>query len=145
MQKYLVVFIVFFVSTVTYAKSSCGVVNRSKLSIAIHQSNFANANTTRTREGGPYHPEASKKNGNVKYPVFDAIKEYKALSADALTLKNFASSCKEVTNIVNNPNSTALEYLSGNVKRDTFNFKKNMDLVSWVREFADGKSEIHNF
>lgn len=167
----ITVFILVGALNFLHANTSCSLIEKATLAISVHASNWSNSMTTRVPEGGTYklktilcnhsgceireqgkfimvyepnHPDADV-NGYVKYPDIDKNKEYKLMSAQAQILREFGPHCPQKVKVLNNKNSALIEYKSGRVKHDVFNFKKDSNLVSWLRESTDNDSRILNF
>jgi flagellar basal body rod protein FlgC len=158
-------------SNLSLADSTCFLIKKASLAISAHASNWSNSSSTRTPEGGAYklktiscgpsvceiqdqdkfkmvyepnHPDADT-SGYVKYPEIDKNKEYMAMSAQAQILRQLGSRCPQKVKVLNNKTSAMVEYKSGHVKLDIFNFKSDSNLLSWVRETASGESQTLNF
>ncbi len=150
--------------------TTCRLVADARLALGVHYSNLTNAETTRTPNGGAYQPKElicnsdceiinlkkfkkvylpgnpdADAGGYVTFPDIDRVAEYHRLSTAAQFIKDFAAGCPTVSHVVRNSNSAVVEYNDGAVRADTFNFKADNTLVSWVRKTADGRSEVHNF
>jgi flagellar basal-body rod protein FlgC len=152
------------------AKINCNNLEKYKMALAVHGSNWLNANTTRTSTGGPYlvkklechgncqivqdkktyvkyipkHPDANAE-GYVEYPEISKLKEHAAVTTFARALQATALYCKKKVTIADNDNSFVVDYKSGPIKSDIFNFDSRSMLVSWVREEKQGKTHIINF
>ena len=172
-MKYITLFIL-LTSLTSFANSSgnmdCKNIEKYQLALSIHASNWSNAITTRTPNGGSYkykeilckescsvienkksfmkfepgHPDANKE-GYVEYPDISKDKERAAISTYAKALQALSHHCLNKMIFVDSSDSFAAEYKSGFVKSDIFNFDSKSMLVSWVRENADGASQILNF
>ncbi len=164
----LILLFILIVPAMTNA--NCTDLNKFKLGLEVHASNWANARTTRTPEGGGYkfkslncqknckiveeekfylkyepdHPDTNT-NGYVKYPVIEKEKERAAITAYAKSIHMLASSCKSKVTTVKNTDSLLIKYKLADVRHDIFNFDKSNKVVSWIREDINGKSHILNF
>jgi len=94
----------------------------------------------------PNHPDANNE-GYVEYPVIVADTERAAISTYAKALQGLSHTCRQSFDSIfdNGPSSLALDYKSGTIRSDIFNFNSNSKVVSWVRKYKDGKSQILNF
>ena len=148
----------------------CKNIEKYQLALSVHASNWSNSITTRTPSGGTYkykeilckescnvieskktfmkfepgHPDANKE-GYVEYPDISKDKERAALTTYAKAIQALSHRCPNKMSFVDNSDSFAAEYKSGFVRSDIFNFDSRSMLVSWVRESADGVSQILNF
>lgn len=163
--------VTFGCTSFSLADSNCDLIKKASLAIAVHASNFANSNTTRTPEGGAYkrksltcdqaaceiqehrqfkmlyqpgHPDANPE-GYVQTPAIDKNKESILISAQAQILRQLGANCPKLVKVSNLKNSAIIEYKTGSVKFDILNFKDNNNLSTWVRESADGQTRILNF
>ncbi len=129
-----------------------------------------NAETTRTPEGGAYkykkvvckgeckvegirsyvqkhlpgHPDADM-NGYVSFPQIDKPTEKSFISTYAKSLIMVSKACPSNAKVLENQNDSAfLNYKSGNIVSDIFNFKDDGSVVSWVRQTKNGESKIIN-
>lgn len=154
------------------AYADCGTVKEAMLALAVYGSNWENANTTRTPEGGPYryhqfvctgskcdikislitkrvyspgHADADAQ-GYVLFPDINRDHELATLSAYADALRMAAHSCGSVT-LTDNYDSASVEYRDkmSPVTIDIFNFGRDRKLVSWMRENQSGRSFTLNF
>ena len=151
------------------ATLSCDQFEHAYLSLTVSASNWSNLITTRTPEGGPYkykrvicdkfcniveelttvlkyepgHPDADAE-GNVSYPDINQRSEFIAMSAYAQILRQVGNRCSEKSSVIDNVTSAKIDYRSGNVRSDIFNFDANTNLISWVRESSSGQ-QIINF
>ncbi len=170
--KLMIMTLVTFVCTsFLQANSNCDLIKKASLAIAIHASNFANSNTTRTPEGGAYkiksltcdqaeceiqehqqfkmlyqpgHPDANPE-GYVQTPAIDKNKESMLISAQAQILRQLGANCPKLVKVSILKDSAVIEYKNGSVKFDILNFKDNNNLSTWVRESADGQNQTLNF
>ena len=152
------------------AMADCNDLQKFKLGLEAHGSNWANAITTRTSEGGPYkvkslncknkcniideekfilkyepnHPDANTE-GYVNYPDIRKEEERAAISSYAKSIRLISSSCKSKVITINNGDSLLVKYISSDVKSDIFNFTKSNKVISWIREDRNGKTHIFNF
>ncbi|MCB0349530.1 MAG: hypothetical protein KDD37_11890 [Bdellovibrionales bacterium] len=158
----------FLLAANIFANPHCDLLDKSSIALSVHASNWANAITTRTPEGGPYkyqslvcnpncevvheektilkyepnHPDANQ-NGYVNYPMIDKEKEAAAMTSFAQMIRLLSKRCAK-TKIDDNASSALIRYKTGKIKFDTFNFDQNNNLRSWVRETKDGMSSIVN-
>lgn len=141
-MKIICAFLLGFVSLQAHAKIKqlCNELKSEQVRLALVASNLANANTTRTPEGGPYkayiiracsnggcdvqrdteapimkylpdHPDADK-NGYVAYPNVDPKTEYALFNMTAAKLKLLAKdkACGIKVSIDNGTSSYAIRY-----------------------------------
>lgn len=163
-----IICILTLIPTISFA--NCSDIQKYKLALEAHASNWANKNTTRTPEGGVYkvksldcknhckiietnstylkyepsHPDADK-NGYVTYPVIDAQAERAAISTYAKSIHLLSSKCKKRISSLKNTDSLLINYKNSSVKQDIFNFDKSNKVISWIREVSNGKTQIMNF
>ncbi len=168
-MKYLALPIL-LISISSFGSVDCKNVEKYQLALSVHASNWSNFITTRTPSGGCYkykevmcrgtcnvietkkslmkfepgHPDANRE-GYVEYPDISKEKEHAAITTYAKALQALSHQCPSRVNFVDNTNSFIAEYKLGFVKSDIFNFDSQSMLVSWVRENADGVSQILNF
>jgi flagellar basal-body rod protein FlgC len=154
----------------TFAKIDCQNIEKYKMALSVHGSNWLNAVTTKTPAGGPYlkkelkckgvcrivqskktfvkyepkHPDANTE-GYVEYPEISKTKEHAAATTFARALQAISHQCWKQVNFADNESSFVVDYKSGTIKSDIFNFDSHSMLVSWVREDKNGNQHILNF
>lgn len=166
-----------FISLTCLAGTSnpCGDLKSEQIRLALIASNLANANTTRTPEGGPYrplqikfclngicnavrdsrppvikylpdHPDADQ-NGYVAFPNINRAAEYAAFNTAATKLKLLAKSQVCGSRAVDHSDSILIRYAKGiaGVVEDIFNFDKSHQVVSWGRTDSKGLRTTTNF
>jgi flagellar basal body rod protein FlgC len=154
-----------------YATSECQTINELQLKMDAHASNYLNAETTRTPEGGAYkykkvvcsgtckvqevksffhkylpnHPDADT-NGYVSFPQIDKEAEKGFISAYAKSLVMVSKACPTAAKVLEIQNGPAalMTYKSGNIISDTINFMADGSVISWVRQTKNGESKILN-
>jgi flagellar basal body rod protein FlgC len=154
-----------------FAANECLSINELQMKMDAHASNYLNAETTRTPEGGAYkyknvvcdgtckvkemnsyiqkylpnHPDADT-NGYVSFPQIDKQTEKGFISTYAKSLVMVSKACPsnaKVWEIQNGP-AAQMTYSEGNVISDTINFKADGSIISWVRQTKNGESKILN-
>ncbi len=156
----------------SYAQQECATIPSIQIKMDAHGSNYQNADTTRTPNGGAYkyqevicqknckiiesenfiqkynpnHPDADE-NGYVSYPYIDKKVEKAFLSAYAKSLVMISKVCPMEIKGLETKNGSAIlmRYTTGDILSDTINFRTDGDVVSWVRETKNGKSKLINF
>lgn len=163
--------ILLLVTLNSYANSDCKSISEYQMKMDVHASNYINAETTRTPEGGAYkykkivcqknckvteaesfiykylpnHPDADK-NGYVAYPYIDKQAEKAFISAYAKSLIMVSKVCPTEVKMLEVKNGPAylMKYTSGNIVSDTINLESNGNVISWVRQTKNGDSKIVN-
>ncbi len=148
----------------------CNSINELQMKMDAHASNYMNAETTRTTEGGVYqyknivcngkckveeiksfvqkylpgHPDADT-NGYVSFPQIDKQAEKGLISTYAKSLVLVSKACPSNAKVLSHQNDSALlNYKSGNIVSDIINFQADGSVVSWVRQTKNGESKIVN-
>lgn len=149
----------------------CRNISEYQMKMDAHASNYTNAKTTRTPEGGAYkykkvvcnkeckiieykssiqtyvpnHPDADK-NGYVAFPYIDKEIEKSFISAYAKSLVMVSQICPTQVSIrkIENGQAVLMKYSSGNIVSDIINFESNGGIISWVRQTKNGESKIVN-
>ena len=168
MKYFFMIFI--FAPLSCLAEMPCKNIEKYQMALSVHASNWSNAISTRTPNGGTYkykeilckekceiieskrsfmkfepgHPDANKE-GYFEYPDISKEKERTAIAAYARALQALSHQCKDKISFVDTSSSFVAEYKSGFVISDIFNFDAQAKLISWVRESATGASQILNF
>ena len=151
----------------------CRDLKRSFLRVSVHGSNLRHFRVTKTPSGQPYqhlslkcnrrgdcaivkeskfvnrylpnHPNADE-GGFVPYPDINPIREQAALRAAVTELSVLARQRVCGSSLHEASNGLIVRYsLSQRVESDIFNLNQQNQIVSWVRNFKDGKSTILNF
>lgn len=159
-------------SLTSHAKNiECESIPEFQIKMDVHASNYQNAETTRTPEGGAYkykkvicqktckiiesetfipkylpnHPDADK-NGYVTFPYFDKHIEKAFISTYAKSLVMVSKVCPHEIKGLETQNGSAvyMKYKSGYILSDIINFESNGSVVSWVRKTKNGESKIIN-
>jgi len=150
--------------------ADCSDINKFKLGLSVHGSNWVNATTTKTPAGGPYIPKAVQCNqscqiievptffmryepkhpdanthGYVQYPDIDKEKERAAIASYAKSIDLVSAKCNSKILTVSNDDSLLIKYINDEIKADIFNFDKSNKVISWIREDKSGKTQILNF
>lgn len=162
--------ILLFCSFPAICLAECPDLSKFSMALSVHGSNWANARSTRTPDGGAYktkslecehsckiteapaftltfepeHPDANT-DGYVQYPDIDQEKERAAISTYAKAIHLLADKCKEEVTSVGQADSLLIKYKNEEFRSDIFNFDKSNKVVSWVREDKKGKTHIINF
>lgn len=153
----------------SHASKSCDEIKIEQNKLAIIGANLLNANTTRTAEGGPYHPSRIKncysggcvveevktpllkympehpdadRNGYVAFPNVDVKKEYAVFNRTAAKLRALGKSGACGSAASEDEQSILISYSKkpALTKEDFFGYDENNQVVSWVRTDANGKS-----
>lgn len=152
----------------------CSEMKSEQIKIGLTAFNLANAETTRTVEGGAYrpykikscsngrcvtergtnpilrylpdHPDADQ-NGYVAFPDLDIQTEYAVLNMSVAKLRLLGGLKFCGVKIIDNKSSILLQYPKDifNLTEDIFNFDTNQQVISWARTDAKGKSTVLNF
>lgn len=151
---------------------SCIDLRKAAQRLQVHAKNIANANTTRTPEGGPFkavelrcremycesvaredfrlvydpaHPDANK-SGYVQYPRVDVPSEIAAMNSAATEIKLLAATGVCGASALTTNTSALVKYDAGtSILSDVLNFSSDGRLMSWSRTHRDGKAEHHAF
>ena len=154
-----------------YATNECESINEIQMKMDAHASNYLNAETTRTPEGGAYkykkvvcngtckvkemnsyikkylpgHPDADT-NGYVSFPQVDKQAEKGFISTYAKFLVMVSKACPSSAKVLELQNGPAAQmtYNWGNIVSDTINFNADGSVISWVRQTKNGESKILN-
>lgn len=147
---------------------SCIDLRKASQRLQVHANNIANANTTRTPQGGPYkaielrcremycesvahddfklvydpsHPDANK-SGYVQYPRVDVASEVAAMNSAATEVKLLAATGVCGASALSTNMSAVVKYDPGtSILSDVMNFSSDGRLISWSRTNRDGKSD----
>jgi flagellar basal-body rod protein FlgC len=152
------------------SKFNCADLRRAALKMAVHASNLANRNTSRTPEGGPYlrqslvcrvsgafctiekssahkmemrpgHPDADPQ-GYVKLPDINAGAEFAGLNNAAVELRILASQSVCGAKSMELGSSIIVKYHADfEVVNDTMTFSQDGRLASWSRTTKDGQAQ----
>lgn len=156
------------------SKFNCADLRRAALKMAVHASNLANRNTSRTPEGGPYlrqslvcrvsgafctvekssahkiemrpgHPDADPQ-GYVKLPDINAGAEFAGLNNAAVELRILASQSVCGAKSMELGSSIIVKYHADfEVVNDTMTFSQDGRLASWSRTTKDGQAQNFAF
>ena len=152
--------------------TACRNLKKSFLRVSVHGSNLRHFRVTKTPSGEPYqalilrchrkncyiakeakyisrylpeHPHANNK-GFVRYPDINPQREQTALRAAVMELSALARRQTCGSSLDQTPDGMLIKYrLSQKVESDVFNINQNRQIISWVRNFRDGKSVILSF
>lgn len=140
--------------------------------MSVHGANLKYAKATRTEKGGPFHPlrlecgskgckiqktekfisrylpnhPDADKGGYVKFPAIDKSEQRSAFRAAVTELEALGRSQVCGVKAVRTGQGLVVKYRSSqSVDSDIFNYVENSKIVSWVRNFKNGKSIILNF
>lgn len=86
----------------------------------------------------PGHPHSNRR-GYVTYPDIDVQEEYSLINRAVQSLRELSSKGVCNTKLSANENLYAVKYKSGGILKDVFKFDKENNLVSWSRQFKNGK------
>lgn len=161
-------------SPANFHKFNCNDLRRAALKMAVHASNIANRETSRTPEGGPYqrqelvcrvagsfcsieksqdfrmvflpgHQDADA-NGMVKYPVINVVNENAGLQNAATELRMLASLGTCGAKAMELGSTITIKYdFEFDVSTDTLGFNKDGRLISWSRITKNGRSQDFAF
>ncbi len=161
-------------SQTSFGKFNCNDLRRAALKMAVHASNIANRETTRTPEGGAYqrqdlvcrvagsfcsieksaearyvflpgHQDADA-NGMVKYPSINVATETAGLQNAANELRMLASLGTCGAKAMELGSTITIKYgLDFDVSTDTLGFNKDGRLTGWSRITKDGRSQDFAF
>ncbi len=161
-------------SQTSFGKFNCNDLRRAALKMAVHASNIANRETTRTPEGGAYqrqdlvchvagsfcsiekstqsrtvflpgHPDADS-NGMVKYPSINVATETAGLQNAANELRMLASLGTCGAKAMELGSTITIKYgFDFDVSTDTLGFNRDGRLTSWSRITKDGRSQDFAF
>lgn len=156
------------------SKFNCADLRRAALKMAVHASNLANRNTSRTPEGGPYlrqslvckvsgafctveksaahklemrpgHPDADPQ-GYVKLPDINSGSEFAGLNNAAVELRILASQSVCGAKSMELGSSIIVKYHADfEVVNDTMSFSQDGRLASWSRTTKDGTMQNFAF
>ena len=150
----------------------CRDLKRSFLRVSVHGSNLRHFRVTKTPSGQPYqhlslrcrrgncvivkeskfvnrylpdHPSADE-DGFVTYPDINPKREQVALRAAVTELSVLARQKICGSSLHEASDGLLVRYsLSRKVESDVFNFNQQDRIISWVRNFKNGRSTILNF
>ena len=150
----------------------CKDLKRSFLRVSVHGSNLRHFRVTKTPSGEPYqhlslrcrrgncviikeskfinrylpnHPNADD-DGFVAYPDINPRREQAAFKAAVTELSVLAREGVCGSSVHEASDGLLVRYsLSQKVESDIFNFNQQNQIVSWVRNFKNGKSTILSF
>ena len=151
----------------------CRDLKRSFLRVSVHGSNLRHFRVTKTPSGEPYqhlslkcsrrgncaivkeskfvnrylpnHPNADEE-GFVPYPDINPRREEAALRAAVTELSMLARRRVCGSSLYEASDGVIVRYsLSQRVESDIFNFNPQNEIISWVRNFKNGKSTILDF
>jgi len=169
-MKFAAIILLMFSFNIFAIDTECNSINELQMKMDAHASNYLNAKTTRTPEGGAYkykkvvcngdckveeiksfvqkhlpnHPDADI-NGYVLFPQIDKQTEKSFITTYAKSLIMASKACPSNAKVLENQNDSALlKYKSGNIFSDIFNFKDDGSVVSWVRQTKNGESKVVN-
>ncbi len=161
-------------SATNFQKFNCNDLRRAALKMAVHASNVANRDTSRTPEGGPYqrqslvcriggsfcsieknqdfrfvflptHPD-SDTSGMVKLPNVNVVNETAGIQNAASELRMLASLGTCGAKAMELGTTMTIKYdMSFEVSTDTLGFNKDGRLTNWSRITKDGKSQDFAF